>query len=270
MTKLTQQEINTYKNDGLVIPDYRLGDEMLGELKGIVENIVSENPDIRPEDLNNIHLPKRATNGGSVIGSERLLEFAANPDILDMLEPLIGPDIIFWSSHLFCKPGGDGMAVPWHQDGHYWPIKPLAACTVWIAIDDSLPENGCMRYVPGTHKDGMLPHIVDDRPDAALSLALSPDVFDETDARDDALKAGRLSIHDAYLVHGSRANRSVTRRAGLTFRYMPATSHFDRDFKQKDVVQAGRPPFADVESRPIYLVRGKNQNPRNTMVTSIE
>jgi ectoine hydroxylase-related dioxygenase (phytanoyl-CoA dioxygenase family) len=55
-------------------------------------------------------------------------------------------------SQVFCKPPVTGKAIPWHQDGQYWPIRPIATCSVWIALDDATPENGCMRYIPGSHK----------------------------------------------------------------------------------------------------------------------
>ena len=50
----------------------------------------------------------------------------------------------------------DGHATPWHQDGQYWPIRPLATCTVWLAIDDANIENGCLRFIKGSHKDKKL------------------------------------------------------------------------------------------------------------------
>ena len=75
------------------------------------------------------------------------------------------------------------MEMPWHQDGHYWPIRPLAAITVWIAIDDSTTENGCMRYVPGSHKSGVLSHHLDERRELVLNQAIQSDLFDEAAAK---------------------------------------------------------------------------------------
>ena len=57
---------------------------------------------------------------------------------------------------LFAKPAGTGRKVPWHQDGEYWPLKPLSTCTVWIAIDDSHQDNGCLNVIPGSHKNPTL------------------------------------------------------------------------------------------------------------------
>jgi ectoine hydroxylase-related dioxygenase (phytanoyl-CoA dioxygenase family) len=145
------------------------------------------------------------------------------------------------------------------QDGHYWPIRPLAAITVWIAIDDSTSENGCMRYIPSSHKSGVLSHYLDERREVVLNQAIQNDLFNEAAAKDDVLMAGQISLHDVFLIHGSRVNRSTKRRAGLTFRYMPATSYFDRSipaYRTEGLV-------VDFARRPLFLVRGVNRNPQN-------
>ena len=71
-----------------------------------------------------------------------------------MVEAPIGPDVILWGCRIFCKPGGDGLEVPWHQDGHYLPIRPLATCTVWLALDRSDVGNGCLRVTPPSAQSG--------------------------------------------------------------------------------------------------------------------
>ena len=259
MAKLSTEEITTYRGEGLVIPNYQLPSALFADLREDCDRLIRENPEIRPEQLISPHLEKRPGRTEGLRGGGRVLRYATHPDILDLLEQLIGPDIILWGSAMFAKPAGDGMEVPWHQDGHYWPMRPLAAITVWIAIDDSTTENGCMRYIPGSHKAGVLSHYLDERRDVALSQAIQKDLFDETTAKDDVLMAGQMSLHDAFLIHGSRPNRSRKRRAGLTFRYMPATSHFDRGIPAYQTAGLAT-IFAQ---RPLFLVRGVNRNPQN-------
>jgi ectoine hydroxylase-related dioxygenase (phytanoyl-CoA dioxygenase family) len=82
------------------------------------------------------------------------LAYAPMPEILDAVEQLIGANIIVWGSALFCKKGRAGKPTFWHQDGTYWPMRPLAACSVWIAIDPSTRANGCLCIIPGSHKAG--------------------------------------------------------------------------------------------------------------------
>jgi len=259
MAQLSKQEIDTYRDEGLVIPQYHLPATLLAELREDCEKLIRDNPEVRPEQLVNAHLEKLPGRGQGLIGGGKILRYGTLPDILDLVEQLIGPDIILWGSNLFAKPPGVGMEVPWHQDGHYWPIRPLAAITVWIALDDSTTENGCMRYIPGSHKSGVLSHHMDERREIVLSQAIQDDLFDESTAEDDVLAAGQISLHDAYLIHGSRVNRSPKRRAGLTFRYMPATSHFDRSIAP----YVSKGINADFAERPLFQVRGVNRHPQN-------
>ena len=252
---LSQQEIDTYHREGLVIPEYRLPPAKLARLREGLEQLIRDNPNVRGEMLISAHISEGYTEG--VRGNKTFFDIATDPDILDLVECAIGPDFILWGAHVFCKPPGDGKEVPWHQDGHYWPIRPLATCTVWVAIDDVSPENGAMRYIPGSHKTGIHQHLTDASEDLALHQVMAPGTFDASQAKDDSLEAGQLSIHDVYLIHGSPANRSTKRRAGLAMRYMPTTSHFDRS------IGATERSASDFARRPIWLVRGIDRCGKN-------
>ena len=253
-TRLSDDEIRTYREEGLVIPDYRLPEELLVRMRREVDALIDRHPDVRPELLSGPHNPWGQS--ARVLGTETWLEFCRHPEILDMVEQLIGPDIVLWGSQLFCKPAGHGMAVPWHQDAQYWPIEPPATVTVRIAIEDSLPENGCMRYIPGSHRDrAIYPHEALERSDVAVRQQITD--IDETLARDDVLRAGQISLHDVYLVHGSGANHSALRRSDYAIRYMPATSRFVRDPEHPANVYAERKsPLMRYTHRPLWLVRG--------------
>ena len=154
MASLSQAEIDQYHDRGYVVPRFRLDPSRLEVLRAALERVLEKNPQSRPERLVSVHIGGRNTEG--VHGDDEFLALARDTDILDLVEQLIGPDVILWGCQSFCKPGGDGMEVPWHQDGHYWPIRPLATCTAWVAIDDSTVENGCLRVVPGSHKNKQL------------------------------------------------------------------------------------------------------------------
>jgi hypothetical protein len=257
--RLSPAQIESYRRDGLVIPDYRLPDAQLAKLRSALDALLAANPHVRPEQLISAHIRRGPEK---TIGHEAFLEFAHDPHILDMVEQIAGPDLILWGCQVFCKPAGDGYEVPWHQDGRYWPIRPLATCTVWVALDRSSPENGCMRYIPGSHARGhVYRHRNDTRPDLALDLVLADDAVDTGAARDVVLEPGMMSLHDVYLVHGSNPNRSGKRRAGLALRYMPASSHFDRAMFAPRT--SGNGLTVDYTNRPIWLVRGVDRSAKN-------
>ena len=249
--RLSEAELATYKRDGLVVPDYHLPPAQLVEQQAALEQVIRDNPGVRGEKLISVHVvDNRAEN---IRGNQAFLDLAHDAAILDLVEQVLGPDIILWGCHLFCKPPGDGKEVPWHQDGHYWPIRPLANCTVWVALDYSGEKNGALRFIPGTHSGQAYSHHTDKGDHLALNQVLDPGQMDESTARTVTLQPGQMSLHDIHLVHGSNPNTSTLRRAGLALRYMPAPSLFDRGIGSMD------PKLANFAERPLWLVRGEDR-----------
>ena len=144
--------------------------------------------------------------------------------LLDIAEIFVGPNIALFASHYLCKPAFEGMPVLWHQDGSYWPLDPMQVVTLWLAIDDSLPENGCMRIIPGSQTTEL--QKMQERTDVAnvLNSEIDHTLVDESQAVDFILKPGDVSVHHPNIIHGSNANNSPRRRAGLTIRYIPTST----------------------------------------------
>ncbi len=240
---LSQQQVESYFRDGQVTAAVRLSDEVIRAIAAKIEAFLEFCPNAGAD-----YYP-------ALIESDRTwLEFATLPEILDAAEQLIGPDIIVWSSALFCKSPGRGKATPWHQDAQYWPIRPLETTTVWIAVDAATRENGCMQIVPGSHRTrNIYPHSVNDSDTLVLNQELDSTLQTHLKSKHLLLDRGMFSFHDAYLLHGAELNRSDKRRAALTFRYMPASSHFDRDLARK---MAAEQHVNDVSERQLFQVRG--------------
>jgi hypothetical protein len=118
--------------------------------------------------------------------------------------------------------------VLWHQDGAYWKLDPLEALTVWLAVDESTTENGCLRIIPGTqHTPIQQPARREDVPNLLFS-ASDQRVVDELIERhgvvDIELSPGDVSIHHPNVVHSSQPNTSGKRRCGLDLGYISATT----------------------------------------------
>src|SRR3954454_12323331 len=96
----------------------------------------------------------------------RVWDLLTEPRIVALIRDLVGPDVIGWGSHFFCKMPGDGKRVAWHQDSSYWPLTPTKAVTAWLAIDDADVENACMRYIPGSHHLGHLTYSLSENDEA--------------------------------------------------------------------------------------------------------
>lgn len=267
MPHLTDSEVDQYQREGYLIPRLRLPEQRIGPLRESLDRLLHDNPGVRPEKLVSAHFAgaNGTANSDGVRGSRDFLDLAMDSDIVDLVAEAIGPNIILWGCHVFCKPAGDGLETPWHQDGHYWPIRPLATCTVWVALDASTSENGCLRVVPKTHLARTChPHLSEDRQDLVLNLRMAPGTFDERDAVDLELQPGQMSMHDVYMVHGARVNHSTKRRAGVALRYMPASSVFERGINPADGQSNLPVAFA---KRPLWLLRGQDISGKNDFKT---
>ena len=260
MHKLSQQEIEHYHEHGYVVPDFKLDTAWLERMRGAVADLQQNHPHVGLDFVPSPHVPNYVPG---VAEYEEWLAFAKIPDVLSAVEQLIGPDFLMWGSALFGKPGDGGKETPLHQDGEYWPIKPLASCTVWLALDDSTSENGCLRVIAGSHRGkNLFRHRRDDEGDYTLNQVLEDGRLSDAAAVDVTLEAGQFSIHDVYLVHGSAPNHSGKRRAGMTYRYMPTTSHFDHDWAGEMSRTMGT---TDMSDRPLFLVRGTDRSGLNDL-----
>jgi ectoine hydroxylase-related dioxygenase (phytanoyl-CoA dioxygenase family) len=257
--RLDPAEIAHYEREGWVVPRFRLPAGEVTALRAALDDLIAANPGVRPEKLVSAHV--EGDNREGVRGDTRFLALARDARIVDLVSGVLGNDIVLWGCHVFCKPAADGYETPWHQDGHYWPIRPLANCTVWVALEDSTIQNGCLRVIPRSHRDRTLhEHLHEDRADLTLNQRLAAGSFDERHAVDIELQPGQMSLHDVYMIHGARPNSSAKRRTGVALRYMPATSVFERDLRPAHG-KTGVP--VDFAHRPLWLVRGIDRSGRN-------
>ena len=239
---LTPGELTSFRRDGILMPPRPiLPASDFAALRDDFERLL---PDWtgrfgkRPEEMDKPHFLY-----------PELFRYATHPAILDLVEDLLGPDLVLFTTHFICKPAGDGRRVPWHEDSAYWAgmIDPMdQVLTLWLALDPSTSANGCVRFVPGSHltPDGTYVPVRDpsqsvfyrEMEEAACARA-------EVAAIEAELAPNHASIHHAKTIHGSRPNQSTQRRCGLTLRYFSAAARWTYD-----------DPLFDV-----YLVRGQDR-----------
>jgi ectoine hydroxylase-related dioxygenase (phytanoyl-CoA dioxygenase family) len=145
-----------------------------------------------------------------------------NPALVMPAAQLLDGPVRFWHDQLFCKPAKHGGVVAWHQDYSYWTrTQPLAHLTVWIALDDSTRENGCLRYIPGSHTWDLLPMPALAGDMDGLRKVLSPEQIQQFDRQVMVeVKAGECAFHHPLLVHGSQENRSERSRRAAVVNYV--------------------------------------------------
>jgi phytanoyl-CoA dioxygenase PhyH len=222
---LTDRQVADYRREGYLIVDRPVLPQARFEaLRAYFERVLAELPDgERPESMDVPHFMH-----------PKLLEWAFDPAILALVEPIVGPDIALFSTHFICKPKGNGKRVPWHEDSAYWKgqIEPMEVCTVWLAIDPSTRLNGCMMVIPRTHREGRAGF--SDYGDVDTSTAVfSSEILAQQ--RNEAgkvyieLQPNHCSLHDARIQHGSEPNTSSIRRCGWTMRFCPTRVRFNAE-----------------------------------------
>ena len=256
---LTKNEIRSYTRNGFVVPKFRLDNSDLEKLQNATLELMQTYPHIPTEGLVSPHIFYAGSNRPDI--HSKFLEICKLTPLLDIVDQLIGRDIIVWGSRIFSKAPQTGRATPWHQDGEYWPIRPLATATVWIAIDDSNENNGCLKILTGSNRAKMLlPHQSLSGKGAALDKEIKPELIESKDIVSVPLQPGQMVIFDVFTAHGASPNLSNQRRAGFAIRYMPGTSIFDRNIKVgsgQDDVQT------DLGQRALFLVRGEDKTGKN-------
>ncbi len=259
--KLKSEEIAHYKNEGFLIPEYKLPDEMVNRMRDSLLQLIDANSHLESDVMYGPHISFNP--GQKMRGDPVWLNYASHPPILDILEQLIGPDFLLWGTTVFGKPANGGKRVPWHQDGEYWPIEPLSNASVWIALDDCTPDNGCLQIIRGSHKERRLFNHYNDDSDSLLIHEVADECeYDTSKACDISLKSGEFVIFDVFSIHGSHPNNSHKRRAGFVLRIMPTTSFFNH--KRQDV--ALKTPILDWANRPLFLLRGRDICARNNFL----
>jgi hypothetical protein len=140
-----------------------------------------------------------------------------SPGFLVPASQLLAGPVRFWHDQLFCKPAHHGGVVAWHQDYSYWTrTEPMSHLTCWIALDDSDRDNGCLYYVPGSHRWKLLPVTGLAGNMDEIMTVLSPEQKEAFRPVPIELKRGQCTFHHPLMVHGSFENRSQRpRRATL-------------------------------------------------------
>jgi len=153
-----------------------------------------------------------------------------HPAILAPAAQLLEGPVRFWHDQLFCKPAKHGGVVAWHQDYSYWTrTVPMAHLTCWIGLDDSTTENGCVHYIPGSHRWSLLPKTVLAGGMEAIKEILTPDQRRQFEPVACELKAGEAVFHHPLTLHGSFANSSPRPRRAVVVNFFRDGTLSDQD-----------------------------------------
>jgi len=210
VTGLSGQQLEQYDRDGIVFPVRVFSAEEASSFRHALDSIAADCGGGPLKRFDSLHL--------FFDWAHRLV---THENLLDAVEALLGSEILIDGTLVFFKPPRNRSYVSWHQDSVYsgWHLTP--STSAWIALTASNRTNGCMRVIPGSHKQGLLIHanIRDDsnllRRGERVEMAV-----DESVATDVLLGPGEMSLHQSTLVHGSNPNSSDEPRIGFIVRFV--------------------------------------------------
>ena len=215
--KLTEQQVAQYWRDGYLFP--------LDLMSRQEAQIWRQKLEQMEQDYREVKMP-RTVNTYKRINAQCVMPFAyelaSHPDLLDMVEGILGPDILIYGAEFFIKEAGTPHIVSMHQDLTYWGLGATDnLVTAWIALSEVNQESGCMQFVAGSHNHQILPHEDTFAENNLLSRGQEIQVeVNDSDKTDIVLTPGQISLHHGRTIHGSLPNSSDDRRIGFVIRYV--------------------------------------------------
>ena len=205
MTMLSTDQISHYRNKGYLFPVSALTSSEAKEIREEIEKIEKKWPGaLDGINRNYVHLISPILN-----------KVCLNKNILDAVESIIGKNILICGTTLFIKEKNEKGFVSFHQDAKYIGLEPHNWVTVWLAVTDSNENNGCMRMLPGSHKDNLKYHEQKFDKNNLLTRGQTIENISLNETDPIILKAGEISLHHPLIVHGSGLNNSDDRRIGF-------------------------------------------------------
>ena len=217
--RLSGEQVEFFQENGYVAGIRVLDDAQVEALRAELEQMM--NPAHAGRALFHEYHSNESTDPNRVLfhalGAWRVMpgfhDLLWNPAFLAPASQLLGGAVRFWHDQLFCKPARHGGVVAWHQDYSYWTrTTPLAHLTCWIGLDDATRENGCLNYVPGSHKWPDLPKPVLTGEMEAIRSSLPEELREKFRPVAVELKKGEASFHHARTMHGSGPNNTENAR----------------------------------------------------------
>ncbi len=213
--ELTKEQLDFFDENGYVSGVRILNDDQVAALKEELEEFFESDHEGRElwYEYHTNESPDPSQVLFHALGAWRLRpgfhDVLWNPAFTKPASQLLEGAVRFWHDQLFCKPAQHGGVVAWHQDYSYWTrTKPLAHLTCWIGLDDATVDNGCVHYVPGSHRWELLPVTGLAGDMEAIQTVLTDEQRDAFQPVAIELKAGEAAFHHPLLVHGSYENRT--------------------------------------------------------------
>ena len=231
--RLTSEQLEAYHRDGYLVVEDLVTPEEVNALRERVREYTHGGRDpgsievqIEPRIQRGEMTVEHPGDGirkltGLVEGDDLFRRLGLHPNIVGIVEQILGPDLKMFRNALLLKPPEVGSAKGMHQDSPYWDIEPMDLCSCWFTLDDATRENGCMEVLPGWHRKGPLPHVhvTDD-------FVVDERCYDPSEAVSSPIRAGGGLFFHALRPHYTAPNRSDRWRRAIALSYMSSRSRY--------------------------------------------
>ena len=229
---LTEEQTHRFQEDGYLVFESLIQGEKLAHYKTVFDELVAHGGTLTEEtpnwtleyDDSRSPIPGRLhkVQGVCTVDS-RVLDLAREPEILDRVEALIGPNIDVFGTKFFPKLPGGGTSTHWHQDNFYFGTNSNRILSCGIYLEDTDVENGCLRVVPGSHRDQVIVEHIRNPKGHGSWTQVEDDV-----ALDLLIPGGTVVIFSATLLHGAYDNFSDRTRYSTAWHYIPGDLAMER------------------------------------------
>lgn len=220
--RLSDAQVESYRNHGYLTGVRILDDEQVKALREELRQLVDPG---HPGNKLFYEFNSNESADPEKVLFHALGAWRITPGLHDLLwhpaftvpaSQLLGGAVRFWHDQIFYKPARHGGTVLWHQDYSYWTrTQPMAHLSCWIALDDSTRDNGCLHYVPGSHRWDLLPRAGFANDMDAVLDSLTAEQRNEFKPLAMELKKGESCFHHPLMVHGSYENRTDNARRAV-------------------------------------------------------
>lgn len=225
---LTDAEIEHYHEQGFVVLENVLDEQELSDLRASYDEanalVLSAKQHTSSLDPNYERVFVQKVNLWTV--HEGIKRHVLSPKLGSIARRLTGTPMRVWHDHALTKMPGDSRATAWHQDLPYWPMTETGAMSCWMALEDVDERNGCMQFIPGSHRFGRFRGVDFNADEDLFKLLPDKSAHDLTPfvAR---LRAGSCTFHDALTFHYASPNTTDRPRRAMVTAYMPDGTTFN-------------------------------------------
>ena len=239
---LSAEQIRRYNEKGHLFPIDVFSPSEIAEIRGYFDDLLAG---ALAAGWNNYEVVNWHMHCGGI------WDIATDRRIIDVVSDLLGDTVILRHSHLFAKLPSDAKRVSWHQDASYWPLTPSRVVSAWLAIDDVDVDNSAMQVIPGSHHHAQLTFHDSETDENNVLFQTVPNAEDYGDAPVSLeMRAGQMSLHSDWILHGSEPNRSNRRRCGLAMRYLAGDVRAHYGWNQNSIVCRGVEPTGHWANHP--------------------